>query len=279
MRHTHFIGQVCRCASVPVAAPYNPFEHKRADALMPGSRQSHLYGAFLRTRGRARLFAVGGIVRLVQSLSATRKPSGPNGGQAANAGQKRSKRGILEKLMSQFPTPNPPGGPSASGLSQALRDAGVTHMVTVPDFVQFALHEKIGAPGSPLRQVFACSEDQALTTATGLYIGGAKPAVMMQNQGFYKCMNTLRATCIDSGVPLVFFVGQFGREQENFGHPARESGRSVVRIMEPLLEAIGIKYWNVDDEADVAKVGEAFAHAHAAETAAIVLIGRHVTWN
>ena len=176
-------------------------------------------------------------------------------------------------------TPNPPGGPCATSLLAQIRAGGTTHVVTVPDFVQFALHEKILAEGSGIRNVFACSEDQALTTATGLYIGGATPVLMMQNQGLYKCMNTLRGTCIDAGVPMVFFVGQFGREIENFGHPSTQSKRSMVRFMEPVLDALGLRYWCVDEDADVLRVAEAFAHAKSAETAAVVLVGRHVTWN
>ena len=181
--------------------------------------------------------------------------------------------------MSTTPTPNPPGGPSASGLMAALRAAGATHVVTVPDFVQFALHDKLSAADAGIAQVFACSEDQALTTATGLYVGGATPVVLVQNQGFYKGLNTLRATCIDAGVPIVFLVGQFGREEQNFGHSTRESTRSVVRLLEPLLDAIGLRYWNVGDDADVPRLAEAFAHARSAGTAAVVLIDRHVTWN
>lgn len=181
--------------------------------------------------------------------------------------------------MSIALTPNPPGGPSASGLLSALRASGTTHVVTVPDFVQFALHDRLLAADSGVRQVFACNEDQALTTATGLYVGGVSPVVMMQNQGLYKCLNTLRATCIDAGVPIVFLVGQFGREPENFGQPARQSRRSMVRLMEPLLEAVGVRYWNIDDERDIDHCAEAFAHAAASEGPAVLLIGRHVTWN
>ena len=90
--------------------------------------------------------------------------------------------------------PNPPGGPSASALMAALKQAGVTHAVTVPDFVQFALHERIFDPSSGITSVIASAEDQALTTATGLYIGGATPFIMVQNQGMFKVANTLRAT-------------------------------------------------------------------------------------
>lgn len=170
-------------------------------------------------------------------------------------------------------------GASAALLYDALCEAGVTHVVTVPDFVQFALHEKLASADSAITQVFACSEDQALTTATGLYVGGAVPVVLVQNQGLYKCFNTLRAACIDAGAPIVFLVGQFGREPENFGQPMRQSRRSTVRLMEPFLEAAGLKYWTIDNDDDVAKVANAFAHAREAETAAIVLIGRNLIWN
>ena len=101
----------------------------------------------------------------------------------------------------------------------------------------------------------------------------------MQNQGFYKCLNTLRATCIDAGVPIVFLVGQFGRELENIGRPTRESRRSMVRLMEPLLETLGLRYWNVGDDSDVTGVADAFEHACANHQGAVLLIDRHLTWN
>lgn len=174
---------------------------------------------------------------------------------------------------------NPPGGPSASGLLMALQSEKVTHCLTVPDFVQFALHQRIMAEDSGITNIMACTEDQALTTATGLYIGGAKPIVMIQNQGFLKSINTLRATCIDSAVPMVFLVGQFGRESENMGQPARESRRSMVHIIEPLIESLNLKYWKIDENSDFAGVADAFFHAETAKTAAILLIGRYITWN
>ena len=96
---------------------------------------------------------------------------------------------------------------------------------------------------------------------------------------FYKCLNTLRATCIDAGVPIVFLVGQFGRELENIGRPTRESRRSMVRLMEPLLETLGLRYWNVGDDSDVTGVADAFEHACANHQGAVLLIDRHLTWN
>lgn len=180
--------------------------------------------------------------------------------------------------MSSLLVHNPPGGPSASALLAALRTAGVTHAVTVPDFVQFALHMRLAEPDSGIQHVYAAAEDQALTMATGLHIGGAVPVVLVQNQGLYKGLNTLRATGLDAGAPLVILAGQFGREAENVGRPMTESRRSMVRLMQPLLDAIGVRHWTVEDDADAGRVAEAFAHARSAETAAVVLVARHVTW-
>lgn len=173
---------------------------------------------------------------------------------------------------------NPPGGPGAGALLQALQGQRVTHVVTVPDFVQFALHDRLRDPACGVRQVFACTEDQALTTAGGLYVGGARPMLMVQNQGLMKCLNTLRAVCLDGGTPLVLMVGQFGREPGNFGRPTRESGRTLVRLVEPLLDTLGVRYWNVAADDDLPAVAEAFAHAEAVRSAAVVLIDRHITW-
>lgn len=181
--------------------------------------------------------------------------------------------------MSQGPTPNPPGGPSASGLVRVLRECGATHAVTVPDYAQFALHAALSGPDAGIPVLYACSEDQALTVATGLHIGGGRPVLILQNQGMYKCMNTLRATCLDASVPVVFLVGQFGREAANIGQPMTHSSRRVVRLLEPAMDAFGVAHWTVEDDADLPCVQEAFQHAQAAETAAVIVIGRHVTWN
>lgn len=182
--------------------------------------------------------------------------------------------------MIEIYPPNPAGGPSASGLLAAFKSAKATHCVTVPCFTQFALHQRIIMDGdSGMPSILACTEDQALTTATGLHIGGATPFVMIQNQGFLKCINTLRATCIDSAIPMVFLVGQFGRESDNFDKPAKQSRRSMVRLMEPLLETLNLRYWNIESDADNHCVAKAFEHAKSAQSAAVLLVGRHITWN
>ena len=127
-------------------------------------------------------------------------------------------------------------------LHHALQRNGVDHVVTVSNWVQLSLHEQLhrGVPGT--RLINATNENQCITVAAGLTVGSCRPMLVMQNQGLYNGVNTLRAVCLDAQVKLVFMVGQFGREFANIGQIPRTSRRTMVRIMEPLLESIGVSY-------------------------------------
>ena len=122
------------------------------------------------------------------------------------------------------------------------------------------------------------NENQSLTVAAGLTIGGARPLVMMQNQGLYNCINTLRAVCLDAHVPLVLMVGQFGREFSNVGQDPKASTRSMVAIMEPMLDALKLPYWRLESEADLGHMESAFAAAQECQTAAVLLVGAPMAW-
>ena len=154
----------------------------------------------------------------------------------------------------------------------------IDHVVTVPDWVQLSLHTQLqrGVPGISLLNT--CSENQCVTVGAGLVIGGRKPLLMMQNQGLYNCVNTLRAVCLDAHVPLVFLVGQFGREFSNIGADPRQSRRTMVRIMEPMLDAIGVPYLRLDTDDDLGRIDEAYAMAQEQQNAVVLLVGAPMAW-
>ncbi|MGT2434200.1 thiamine pyrophosphate-binding protein (plasmid) [Cupriavidus basilensis] len=123
-------------------------------------------------------------------------------------------------------------GISASGVIGALQRAEVSHFVTVPDFVQLALHQAIERGDGGMSLVRVSNEDQAVCTAAGLTVGGRSPVIAMQNQGFYACINSIRAVALDARIPTVLLIGQFGRETANFGSPSTASRRRVVSLLE-----------------------------------------------
>lgn len=167
---------------------------------------------------------------------------------------------------------------SASAAVAALQRNGVDHVVTVPDWVQLSLHERLqrGVPG--IRLLNTTNENQSITVAAGLTIGGRKPVLVMQNQGLYNGLNTLRAVCLDAHVPLVFMVGQFGREYANLGQDPRQSRRTMVRIMDPLLEAIGVPFVRIETDADFDGLEDAYARAERERGAVVLLVGAPMGW-
>ena len=168
---------------------------------------------------------------------------------------------------------------TATTAVAALRRNQVDHVVTVPDWVQLSLHQRLQDGVDGIRLVNCVNENQTVTVAAGLTIGGRRPILMMQNQGLYNCVNTLRAVCLDAHVPMVFMVGQFGREFANLGHPSTQSRRTMVRLMEPLLQSIGLPFHRLDSEADLACMDQAFEKAESQRTAVVLLVGAPMAWH
>lgn len=166
----------------------------------------------------------------------------------------------------------------ASALHDAFRAQGVDAVTTVPDFVQFALHDSMKSDEN-IRYIECSAENQALTCAMGLHVGGMAPMVMMQNQGLLNCLNTLRSVGLDAGIPLVLSVGAFGREFANLGQPITDSRRVCVNLVEPVMAAMGIPFFHLETADDLPKVTEAFETARALSRAAVVHIGHYPSWN
>lgn len=149
----------------------------------------------------------------------------------------------------------------ASEFIKAFESNGIEFVTTVPDMLQIGLHSALDRPDSKIRSVNCTTEDQAIETAAGLYAGGKKTAVLVQNQGFFAAINSIRALGLDGRIPLFMVMGQFGREWSNLGEDPRTSKRLMVRMLEPLLETLEIPYWRLecadDHENDVAPVFQA----------------------
>ena len=168
---------------------------------------------------------------------------------------------------------------SATSYLEALRRNAVDHFVTVPDWVQLALHLRMEAGVPGIRNVPCCNEEQAVAVAAGLWMGGRKPIVVVQNQGMHACINAIRTIGNDVRAPIVFLIGQFGREFANFGKDPSESNRSTVRYLEPVLKAMDIRSWRLETASDMPKFDEAFRYAWGESRPAALLVGAPTGWN
>lgn len=167
----------------------------------------------------------------------------------------------------------------ASAYLAALDEAGITHFVTVPDFVQLALHQELERGKGSMKLVRTCNEDQAVCVAAGLTIAGHRPIIVLQNQGLYTCVNTIRAIALDAQIPTLFLIGQFGRESTNFGERYTMSSRRTVNLLEPVLDALGVPHWAIESDADLAAIPKALDAALDRRGAAALIVGRPIGWH
>ena len=133
------------------------------------------------------------------------------------------------------------------------------------------------------RLVRVAREGEAFAIASGLWLGGATPVVVIQNTGLLESGDALRGTASRMGVPLVMLVGYRGwAKMEKAG---RSSSRSLSRedlvraeldsvalMTEPTLAAWGVPFERLAGAADRGRVTEAFQRARAEERPVALLL-------
>ena len=168
--------------------------------------------------------------------------------------------------------------PTGGAVLRELEKNDVRFVVTVPDWVQIPLHRALEKQDR-IRTLSCCTEHEAFMVAGGLYIGGSRSAVVIQQQGLYAGLNAVRGIGLDTGIPLVILMGQFGREVENFDESPRKSRRRIVRMLEPLLETLEIAFWKIDRADQVGRISEAYAEAAKRSAPVAVIFDRNLSWN
>ena len=102
---------------------------------------------------------------------------------------------------------------------------------------------------------------------------------VVQNQGLYACVNTLHAVGLDASLPIVLLVGQLGREFANCDHEPSLSTRNTVKLLEPVLNALGVRFWRLEDENDLGRIDGAFSYADKENRPAVLIVGAPTGWN
>jgi sulfopyruvate decarboxylase subunit alpha len=163
--------------------------------------------------------------------------------------------------------PAEPVAPAA--LLDELVALDVTHVVTVPDTHQKSLLALLAQVQRP-RLITACTEDEAFAINAGLFIGGARPILLIQNAGLYASMNSLRGISLDGRVPTCALVGEYLRDPHL---PSRDNTPRVVHLTEPTLELWGVPYRRLERGADVGVIADAYRVALETSGPSVVLVG------
>ncbi len=128
-------------------------------------------------------------------------------------------------------------------IVSALVELGITHTVGVPDNATRIVFELLEAePG--IQVVPVCREGEAWAIASGLWVGGANPIVIIQNTGFLESGDGLRGTAIEMRAPLLVLMDYRGQHTLGSG----DAADSAATFFEPTLRAWEVPYRFLEDD-------------------------------
>jgi len=148
----------------------------------------------------------------------------------------------------------------------ALVKAGITHVVGIPDNTSGPLFDAVAAHRA-LMLVTVTREGEAIALATGLWLGGASPLVVIQNTGLLESGDALRGTAVRMAAPVPLLVTGRGYgkmvlaglepgPRAEMGVLTRHDVDSTALLTEPTLDAWSIPFERCEGEAEPARTIE-----------------------
>ena len=123
----------------------------------------------------------------------------------------------------------------AAGVCAGLHAAGSRHVVYVPDNPLSHVLRILGDSTPESRTMTATREEEAFGIAAGLYLGGARPTVMLQSSGLGNSLNALTSLLCPIRFPVLAIISMRGDASE-WNAAQVPMGRAVA----PICDAIGV---------------------------------------
>jgi sulfopyruvate decarboxylase subunit alpha len=135
---------------------------------------------------------------------------------------------------------------AAKTIVTGLKGAGINLVATLPDINLSDLLRTIEADGDFIH-VPLCREEEGIGICAGAYLVGKKCAAIMQNGGFFNSNNAIVSTLLQYQIPLLLLIYYAG----DVGDRTFSTSGAMT---EPVLRALGIRYYIMRDSADAAEL-------------------------
>jgi sulfopyruvate decarboxylase subunit alpha len=132
----------------------------------------------------------------------------------------------------------------AAGVCAGLHKSGCREIVYVPDNPLSHILREFEQHYADVRATLATREEEAVGIAAGLYLGGARTALLMQSSGLGNTLNALGSLMIAYQIPVVMIISMRGDAGE-WNSAQVPMGRAVV----PVLQSLGIQHVTIDEAA------------------------------
>jgi sulfopyruvate decarboxylase subunit alpha len=154
---------------------------------------------------------------------------------------------------------------SPDSVIEQMRNNGVSHVVWLPDSETNHLFLKMRQDSS-LALVGVSREGHACSIAAGLYAGGAKPIILIQNTGLMESGDSLRGWLFNLKAPVVFLVGYRGYTRHGVNKD------SAATYTERFLMAFDLPFYMIESNDDAERISVAFAEAERTSRPVVVLV-------
>ena len=156
-------------------------------------------------------------------------------------------------------------------MLREIRLSGVAYALMLPDVhTSKGLLDPLTRSGDP-PLVRLAREDEGIGIASALSYCDTRALLMMQYTGLLDSVNAIRAVSLDYKLPLAMMVGLLGHDPEK---PPHQSPRYGVRIVTPILDAMGVEHHTLYDDRDLPKIRMAIDRAYDASKPVAILIAR-----
>ena len=147
-----------------------------------------------------------------------------------------------------------------------MKKHGITHVVWLPDSETNWLYTLMKADPS-ITLVPVAREGLAFSCAAGIYIGGGKPVILIQNTGLMESGDSMRGWTMGLNIPVVLMVGYRGYTRHGVNKD------TAATYTEPFLNAFHIQYYLVENSSDASRISVAFEEAQKNKRPVAILVG------
>ena len=154
-------------------------------------------------------------------------------------------------------------------ILEGLKEAKIDLVASVPDINLLELINLL-YEDDDITHVPVGREEEGIGVCTGAYMGGKRPAMLMQNGGLMNACNGITTTALQFGIPILLLIYYAGDMGDNAFH-------MLGLLTEPVLDGLGVKHSVLRDPDKVKEqIAAATVSAEASRRPVALLLTRAV---
>jgi len=158
-----------------------------------------------------------------------------------------------------------------AAIIAAVKESGVQTVISLPDRTTAEGLLRPIAADAELRHVRVCKEDEALGISAALSYCDHRALILIQYTGLLDSVNAIRGVAVEYEMPICMMVGLLSKEP---GVAPTRSKHYGIRIVEPILDAMGVDRLLIETDDDIGRIRPAIDAAYDNSRPVALLIGR-----